>query len=959
MKKFLSFAMALAMTASLVPATAFAATDARVSRVITAEDDDDLFDGNNKTKEAPNFILKAKDDFDRQKQEFEVQLENAEWLEDDNDVLEVVKDGVVYLNPKSNGHHGTSHEDLAALKVTEAEKLDAYNAKKAITAEKLEVFTDAGKTVDEVKTILDAATDAETALTAAIAAESDAKTANSAGSPKFDAATAIVVAYEGTYDESASPNFGFTSPDEYLTETAKYEDANAILADLQTAEDEATAAVATATTNKAAADQAVTDLGVEQADINAYESAYAEEQTAKGEYDAAKAAVDNFGGSVVTIDVTKRSATTIIVSVEGQLYEDDEIVVPLYTTLTGGTATVSVDNKDSEFTSETKTFAKTVDGATKFSIEKTKNFQDGDEMENFFIEEITAGTFEAGKTCTVRLHGGFEFKKEGTITVIAGDRKGETIAWDYAKDKDNDDAKDEIEFKFLEEVDGKSEDITQIRFSGFKIDEGDAEFGDVAELSIKGGGVSEERIEVGTYSDYGIKMDAEDKELPVIYAGTKADKENDNKTLKVVIEETVAGSFIADRKLELKLPEGVEFSDSTDAGRGNGIDDDSKSFKITNISGKKSDFEKDFKLKDDGDVITISEVPDATGKDKKRKIELAFNISAEADFTGDVDLTLTGPGIANEELTTTIATVKAPIEVKAGVNELKLDYRDTEASDITIVEPAAGVWSRGDSIYLKVENMTFESGIKAEVVNGDMTLEKLDGDYVDVEKGKKDTDAYIRLQVDKESSKEPAEIKISGIKLYMERNLPAGDYELTVFGNEKNDTFMNNYEETKADEKPGVFDTDEITVLKDYVKVVTAGRDQDDATFTTKITVPVGADKIMAGTKEIALDAPAYINKDGYTMLPVRAVTEALNGVAAIKWDDATKTATINFGQRVFSMTVNSKVMNINGVQTNLLAAPEIKNERIFLPLRDLGYALGLQDDKINWDSATSTATLN
>jgi len=49
----------------------------------------------------------------------------------------------------------------------------------------------------------------------------------------------------------------------------------------------------------------------------------------------------------------------------------------------------------------------------------------------------------------------------------------------------------------------------------------------------------------------------------------------------------------------------------------------------------------------------------------------------------------------------------------------------------------------------------------------------------------------------------------------------------------------------------------------------------------------------------------------------------------------------------------------MNGVNTTLLAAPEIKNSRIFLPLRDLGYALGLTDSKITWDAATSTATLN
>ena len=40
-------------------------------------------------------------------------------------------------------------------------------------------------------------------------------------------------------------------------------------------------------------------------------------------------------------------------------------------------------------------------------------------------------------------------------------------------------------------------------------------------------------------------------------------------------------------------------------------------------------------------------------------------------------------------------------------------------------------------------------------------------------------------------------------------------------------------------------------------------------------------------------------------------------------------------------------------------AVPVITNNRTFLPLRDLAYALGLTDDKIAWDEATSTVTLN
>ena len=102
---------------------------------------------------------------------------------------------------------------------------------------------------------------------------------------------------------------------------------------------------------------------------------------------------------------------------------------------------------------------------------------------------------------------------------------------------------------------------------------------------------------------------------------------------------------------------------------------------------------------------------------------------------------------------------------------------------------------------------------------------------------------------------------------------------------------------------------------------------------------------MYAGSTEIALDVPAYIS-NGYTMLPVRAVTKALSGSAIVRWDDAT-------------MTVGSKMMVINGVNVAMQSKCEITDSRAFIPLRDLGYALGLNDSKINWDDSTKTATLN
>ena len=149
-----------------------------------------------------------------------------------------------------------------------------------------------------------------------------------------------------------------------------------------------------------------------------------------------------------------------------------------------------------------------------------------------------------------------------------------------------------------------------------------------------------------------------------------------------------------------------------------------------------------------------------------------------------------------------------------------------------------------------------------------------------------------------------------------------------------------------------------VTVKEAFVNVITAGRDQDDASFTKKVVVPVGAMEIVAGEDVVALDVPAYINAAGYTMLPVRAVAVALGiNTNNVIWDQATKTVTILYGQRIITMTVGQKVINVNGSAIPASAAVEVVNGRTFLGLRDLATALGVVD--ITWDAATQTATLN
>ena len=131
--------------------------------------------------------------------------------------------------------------------------------------------------------------------------------------------------------------------------------------------------------------------------------------------------------------------------------------------------------------------------------------------------------------------------------------------------------------------------------------------------------------------------------------------------------------------------------------------------------------------------------------------------------------------------------------------------------------------------------------------------------------------------------------------------------------------------------------------------------DDDGTPIAEKIVIKIGETAMTVGDKTINLDAPAYINDENYTMLPVRAISEALN--LKIDWNSETKTAVVLYHQRIISMTVGSKTMYINGVSVEMNTAAAITNDRLFIPVRDLANTIGVNE--VNWSEENGTVTLN
>lgn len=565
-----------------------------------------------------------------------------------------------------------------------------------------------------------------------------------------------------------------------------------------------------------------------------------------------------------------------------------------------------------------------IEGVRTFVEDATK---DRDTLKDITINGLVNDAIDGKKEITLKLSGNFEFV---TSTIEESDF---SFLNSKATVKITDKDKDTIKFTINNLEDDQ---LTKLTISGIDIKTTKkCNAGDKATITVSSKSFDSVKLEAARMVEEAVTYTVEDKEVPTIWAGKNyaKDSADDTNTLEVAIEENTGDILNTSRKATFTFPEGIEVVDAEFDGVKQGT----------------------FKYEIDENVVTIWNYGEKAESDET-DMQVKFLLNAAPTFSGDVKVTLGGEF---DDVELKVATVKAPYTVEAKTTEVLIDYRYVPVNEIVITEAEEGLLEDGDVIALQVEKMDFEDAGSYEVTTGDLDVD------VTINDGKNDV-AQLEVEV-KDESTEASTVTISGLELYLDRTLPVGGYALK---NVKADNILweNSTDKKGEDDRDsyeyvpeanqasnGLFKYKAVTCNDKYVEVVTSGRDQDDSTTNRKIVITIGATTMAVGTQTITLDTPAYINAENYTELPLRAVSEAFG--ATVGWDDASRTVTVMMGQRIVSMTIGSKTMYINGTPVQMNTAPEITNERTFVPVRDLANALGIS--KIDWNEASQTVTLN
>jgi len=124
------------------------------------------------------------------------------------------------------------------------------------------------------------------------------------------------------------------------------------------------------------------------------------------------------------------------------------------------------------------------------------------------------------------------------------------------------------------------------------------------------------------------------------------------------------------------------------------------------------------------------------------------------------------------------------------------------------------------------------------------------------------------------------------------------------------------------------------------------------------MTTVYGSDEItvIVNGKQVISDVTAVISPSGSTMLPFRAIFNALEvSDESIKWNPNSNSIEVRSGNQYIFLLIGNAGALVNDRFVTLNAAPYIQSGRTLVPVRFVSEALGAD---VQWNKDTKTVTI-
>lgn len=641
-----------------------------------------------------------------------------------------------------------------------------------------------------------------------------------------------------------------------------------------------------------------------------------------------------------TVAITRESDTMIEVTITETINttDDDSFTLPMLVDVgDAGEVRVEIDSRGSQITSGTYTFAVSADGATIISVGDAETVRRGPNQvaKSFIIDETALRAIGTGnQRFELKLPSDVNWDVDSvggrTTVTLPTDAFGTGIlAISYIKgDTDRDGIEDANETSFDAEILVVEFDPTaagtrrrMITVNPVLDIQRDAELGEIkVDLRNREGDISsKDDILIAEYKDFDIEVSIDDVE-EFIAGRVDTDYETD----EIVIEEAIANSIARGRLVEFTLPEWVQIT------AGEGVVFKVNGTNNTVLTGNATKDTSEFE-------VELSALNGYRTDGRTNEIKIVLPLTVEANKAGDIELVIDGANIDEEKIV--VGKAIAPISVEVKVADVKIGMQDQPAPEIIITENVAGALIENGMLDLVLADTRFDitfDDAEVEVIAGDL---KIDAD----DSGVNGPDNGIEIKIDRDSS-EKSKIKVSGIKLTLDRSVPEGIFKLNVQGT--------------ALVQNGLYNDDDFSnrvAQFNFANIVTPA--SGELRTTSKFVIGSTTYKVLQGGVEVAktMDVAPFI-EGGRTFIPIRFAAETV-GVSAdnVIWNAEAKTVTILKGDRVIGLTIGSNVLTVNGTPIVMDTAAMIKDGRTVLPVRFVAQALGAA---VTWDEATQTVTV-
>lgn len=118
------------------------------------------------------------------------------------------------------------------------------------------------------------------------------------------------------------------------------------------------------------------------------------------------------------------------------------------------------------------------------------------------------------------------------------------------------------------------------------------------------------------------------------------------------------------------------------------------------------------------------------------------------------------------------------------------------------------------------------------------------------------------------------------------------------------------------------------------------------------MTTSAAAVELYVDTNRVETDTPPTV-VDGRTLVPVRAIFEAIGAV--VEWDNDTRTATGVRGDTTVTIQIDNTIAYVNGESRTLDVPAQIINNRTMVPARFISESMGCD---VTWYQKTQTAAV-